>query len=118
MEHVREVLGVSERRTCQVLGQSRSTQRYRSRKPEGDVALVAVMDERRRRYKRSGYGDVWSRLRRTGRYENRKRVREAPISRPEHSGRATYVIPGGPVGLAGVLRNGARRGSAYLDRIR
>ena len=45
---VRNRLGlqqVSERRICRVLGQSRSTQRYRRRKPDGDRRLI---DELRR----------------------------------------------------------------------
>lgn len=56
------------------MGQPRLTQRYRSRKPEGDAALVAAMDELRKRHKRSGYRGVWSRLRRAGWRVNRKRV--------------------------------------------
>src|SRR5690606_17814224 len=62
--HVRKVVGVSERRACQVLGQARSSQRYRRVKPEGDAALVATMDQLRKRYKRAGYRGVWIRLRR------------------------------------------------------
>lgn len=56
------------------MGQPRSTQRYRSTKPEGDAALVAAMDELRKRHKRSGCRGVWSRLRRAGWRVNRKRV--------------------------------------------
>lgn len=74
MEHVQKMVGVSERRACQVLGQPRSTQRYRSVKPEGDAALVAAMDKLRKRHKRSGYRGIWSRLRRSGWRVNRKRV--------------------------------------------
>lgn len=74
MEHVQKVMEVSERRACRVLGQARSTQRYRSVKPEGDSALAAAMDKLRKRYKRSGYRGVWIRLRRAGWRVNRKRV--------------------------------------------
>jgi len=74
VEHVQKVVGVSERRACQVLGQARSTQRYQSVKPEGDQALVAAMDELRQKHKRCGYRGIWIRLRRTGWRVNRKRV--------------------------------------------
>jgi putative transposase len=68
------VVGVSERRACRVLGQPRSTQRYRSVKPRGDRALVAAMDELRKKHKRCGYRGIWIRLRRRGWSVNRKRV--------------------------------------------
>lgn len=71
---MRKLPGVSERRACRVLGQSRSTQRYRVRKPQGEAALVAAMNGLRKRYKRAGYRGIWSRLRRTGWRVNRKRV--------------------------------------------
>jgi putative transposase len=74
VEHVRKVVGVSERRACQVLGQARSSQRYRSVKPKGDAALVAAMDQLRQRYKRAGYRGVWIRLRRQNWRVNKKRV--------------------------------------------
>jgi putative transposase len=74
VRHVQEVVGVSERRACQVLGQPRSTQHYQSVKPEGDGALVAAMDELRKRHKRCGYRGIWIRLRRVGWPVNRKRV--------------------------------------------
>jgi len=71
---VQKVVGVSERRACRVLGQSRTTQRYQSVKPEGDAALVAAMDELRQKHKRCGYRGIWIRLRRAGWPVNRKRV--------------------------------------------
>jgi len=74
VKHAQKVVGVSERRACQVLGQARSTQRYRSVKPDGDRALVVAMDELRQKHKRSGYRGVWIRLRRVGWPVNRKRV--------------------------------------------
>ena len=40
MDHVCEVMGVSERRACQVLGQSRSTQRHVRKVPEDEERLV------------------------------------------------------------------------------
>jgi len=71
---VQKVVGVSERRACRVLGQSRTTQRYQSVKPEGDAALVGAMDALRKKHKRSGYRGIWIRLRRAGWGVNRKRV--------------------------------------------
>lgn len=71
---LKRVLGVSERRACQVLGQARATHRYESVKPEGDRALVAAMDELRQRYTRIGCRGVWIRPRRAGWSVNRKRV--------------------------------------------
>ena len=46
IEEVRRSLGpakVSERRACQVLGQSRSTQRYVKRPPTDEAKLLAEM---------------------------------------------------------------------------
>jgi putative transposase len=74
VEHVRRAVGVSERRACRVLGQPRSTQRYESVKPEGDGALMAAMDELRKKHKRNGCRGIWIRLRRAGWRVNRKRV--------------------------------------------
>jgi len=66
VKHVQEVVGVSERRACRVLGQPRSTQRYESVKPGGDAALATAMNKLRTKHKRSGYRGVWIRLRRAG----------------------------------------------------
>jgi putative transposase len=74
VKHVRQVMKVSERRACRVLAQPRSTQRYESRKPEGDEALVRAMDELRKKHKRYGYRGIWGRLKRIGWQVNRKRV--------------------------------------------
>ena len=74
MKHVQEVVGVSERRACRVLGQPRSTQRYESVKPGEDAALATAMNKLRTKHKRSGYRGVWIRLRRAGWPVNRKRV--------------------------------------------
>jgi len=56
-----------------VLGQPRSTHRYRSVKPE-DRGLVTAMDELHQRHKRCGYRGIWIRLRRKGWRVNRKCV--------------------------------------------
>lgn len=49
------VLTVSERRACRVLGQPRSTQRYRALLPDRDRGLVAAMKEKARKKPRYGY---------------------------------------------------------------
>lgn len=76
MGRVVEVLGVSERRACEVLEQPRSTQRYRSVKPEKDQALVGRMRALAQRNPRYGYRRVWASLRREGWQVNRKRVQK------------------------------------------
>ena len=73
-EKVQEKLGVSERRACETLGQSRSTQRYEARRPEDEERLVAEMLELVRIHPRYGYRMIWGLLRRGGWRVNRKRV--------------------------------------------
>lgn len=68
------VEGVSERRACRVLGQSRATQRYAGRRPEKDAALVAAMARLRGKRKRGGYRMIWAMLRREGWRVSRNRV--------------------------------------------
>jgi len=72
--HVQRTLNVSERRACQVLGQARSTQRYRHTRPDQDRLLVRRMDELRRKRPRYGYRMIWKMLGREGWRVNLKRV--------------------------------------------
>jgi putative transposase len=72
--HVQQVLGVSERRACRVIGQWRSSQRFVATKPDRDRALTERMQELARKNPRRGYRYIWSLLRREGWYVNRKRV--------------------------------------------
>lgn len=74
MTHVRAELGQSERRVCRVLGQARSTQRYRSVPRDGDEHLVRRMHELVRLHPRRGYRMIWGMLRLEGWRVNRKRV--------------------------------------------
>lgn len=74
MKHVRQTLGVSERRACRVIEQPRSSQRFVAKKPERDRALTERMHELARRNPRRGYRYIWSLLRREGWCVNRKRV--------------------------------------------
>lgn len=74
VERVQRDAKVSERRACRVLGQPRSTQRYRPRAPDRDRPLVQRMRALVRRHPRYGYRRVWALLRADGWRVNRKRV--------------------------------------------
>ena len=52
--HVRENLGVSERRACHVLGQARATQRYAARARDDEDALTGAVIELATTYGRYG----------------------------------------------------------------
>ena len=67
-------LNVSERRTCRVLGQHRSTQRKTPRGREDEEALTADLVELARRYGRYGYRKIGALLRDAGWLVNPKRV--------------------------------------------
>ena len=68
------MLVVSERRACQVLGQPRSTQRYRPLIPEADAALRAAIVRLATRFGRYGYRRITALLRVEGWRVNHKRV--------------------------------------------
>jgi putative transposase len=68
------LVGVSERRACGVLGQARSTQRYRRQIKGDEAALVKAMHELVRRHPRFGYRRIHALLGREGWRVNRKRV--------------------------------------------
>ena len=72
--HVQQALGASERRACRSLKQPRSTQRYRSRRPESDGGLVRAMRRIASREPRAGYRTVARYLRREGWTINIKRI--------------------------------------------
>lgn len=74
MTHVRAQLDQSERRVCRVLGQARSTQRYRASPRDDEAALVKRMHELVRKHPRRGYRMIWGMLRLEGWRVNRKRV--------------------------------------------
>jgi putative transposase len=65
---------VSQRRACQVLGQSRSTQRRRPAVPDDEPRLVKRMAELAREFGRYGYRRVTGLLRAEGFAVNHKRV--------------------------------------------
>src|SRR6202043_2990794 len=74
IEHVRDVLSISERRACAALGQHRSTQRKIPRGREDDERLTADSVGLARRYGRYGYRKGAELVRRAGWLVNDKRV--------------------------------------------
>ena len=74
MKQVCQVLRVSERRACQVLEQSRSTQRHRALPPSDEPRLVTRIVQLASTYGRYGYRRITALLRREGWRVNHKRV--------------------------------------------
>ena len=74
VEHVCSELGVSERRACGVLGQSRSTQRHEARIPDDELLLVGRVTELAGEYGRYGYRRITALLKSEGWRVNHKRV--------------------------------------------
>ena len=74
MEHVQQVLGVSERRACKALGQARSSQRLVSRKAERDRELLERMRRLAQENPEYGYRMIRAALRLEGVEVNVKRV--------------------------------------------
>ena len=74
IDHVRDLLRISERRACQVLGQHRSTQRHTPRGRDDEELLVADIIELARQYGRYGYRRIAAMLREAGWQVNDKRV--------------------------------------------
>ncbi len=72
--HVQQTLETSERRACRSLKQPRSTQRYRSRKPESDKGLFRAIQRIASREPRAGYRTVARYLKREGWSVNIKRI--------------------------------------------
>jgi putative transposase len=71
---VQEVLDVSERRVCRVLGQPRSTQRYRKCVADSEEILTARIVALASEYGRYGYRRITAMLRQEGWRVNHKRV--------------------------------------------
>ena len=74
MDHVCKVMGVSERRACQVLGQPRSTQRHVRKVPEDEELLAEQVIALASQYGRYGYRRITALLRNEGWRVNHKRV--------------------------------------------
>ena len=92
MDHVCEVMGVSERRACQVLEQPRSTQRHVRKVPEDEERLVGHIVSLTTRYGRYGYRRITALLRNDCWEVNHKRVErlwrreglKVPQQQPKH----------------------------------
>jgi putative transposase len=74
VQHVRQRLGISERRACRTIGQSRSSQRYLSANPKQDKALVDRIRKLAKKHRRYGYRRIHAILVREGWRVNRKKV--------------------------------------------
>jgi len=75
VQHVQERRSTSQRRACEALGVSRSTQRYQPKDDTGEVGrLVVRMHELVRRYPRYGYRMIGAKLRQEGWHLNLKKV--------------------------------------------
>ena len=74
VEQVQTVMYVSERRVCRVMGQPRSTQRYKKWIAEDEEILTGRMVELASEYGRYGYRRITAMLRREGWQVNHKRV--------------------------------------------
>ena len=74
VEQVQTVMDVSERRVCRVLGQPRSTQRYKKRVAEDEEILTTRMVALASEYGRYGYRRITAMLRQEGWQVNHKRV--------------------------------------------
>ena len=65
---------MSERHTCRLLGQARSTKRYQGRRGKGDAGLRTRLKELAARRMRFGYRRLTAMLKREGMVVNHKRV--------------------------------------------
>jgi putative transposase len=74
VRRVQDELGVSERRACAALSQSRCTQRYDSRRQEADAPLIEAMKRLSKQHPQFGYRRVMALLRAEGWSVNHKRV--------------------------------------------
>jgi hypothetical protein len=79
--HVVEVFGVSERKACELLDQTRSTQRYEFVPSEGEQTLIKQIVEIKTKFPSYGYRRITALLQHRGWAVNHKRVER--ISRQE-----------------------------------
>ena len=98
-------LGVSERRACRIVGQSRSTQRTVPTRPmDRDDHLRRLLCEISRDHPRWGYRRAWGHLREEGHVVNRKRIqrlwREEGLRVPTRKRKRRRLgVSGAPAGL-------------------
>jgi transposase InsO family protein len=74
VERLQERFGASQRKTCRVIEQPRSTLRYAARNRDDERVVVRRMHELVRAHPRFGYRRIWALLREDGFVINRKRV--------------------------------------------
>jgi len=74
VEHAQAVFGVSERRACRVIGQGRTTQRYRQKRATDEEALTVRIVALASAYGRYGYRRITALLQAEGWCVNHKRV--------------------------------------------
>ena len=74
VDHLKTLLGVSERRACRVLGHPRSTQRYKPIPVEDEKALTEAIVELASQFGRYGFRRITALLRHRGGRVNHKRV--------------------------------------------
>ena len=74
VEQLRSSFDVSERRACDVVGQSRSSQRYQAKVRDDEPRLVSQMLDLVRRFPRYGYRFITAKLRQEGWQVNAKRI--------------------------------------------
>ena len=74
VEQIRRELGHSERKVCKVLGQSRSTQRYKPKLPDKDKPVIDDLLVLHVKHPRYGYRRITIKLREQGWFINFKRV--------------------------------------------
>jgi transposase InsO family protein len=104
---------VSERRACRVVGQHRSTNRYRRVQPEFELKLVARMNEFAAAHPRYGYRRIWALLRGEGFEVNRKRIERlwrleghrVPPARKRHGQKAVGAASNASWNLAAAKAN-------------
>ena len=94
-------LNVSERRACKVLGQSRTTQRYRPIISDSDTKLRQRVIELASQYGRYGYRRITALLNNEGWKINHKKVEriwrqeglKVPQSSPNGNGYGSMMVP-------------------------
>lgn len=67
-------MDISERRACSILEQPRMTQRYKTKQPDKDKALIDAMKRLSKKHPRYGYRFITAKLRQDGWQVNKKRV--------------------------------------------
>jgi transposase InsO family protein len=97
VEHVGDVMGISERRACRAVGQSRSKQRHERKIPDDEERLVSQIVRLATQYGRYGYRRITALLRNDGWRINHKRVerlwRREGLKVPQKYGSLTKIPP-------------------------